>query len=138
MAYIFALLSLAITCYDEAGGQGHSAMRFVADTVITRVNSDKFPNTVEGVIYQPNQFAWTKKYRHGSVEALRKTSDMMIKQKEPHAKKPIVWLEALDVAQESLAKGYVPKHTNLYFSSKEIKAHGHKFAYKPVSKHIHK
>lgn len=41
----------------EAGNQGLSGMRLVVDVVLNRVESDKFPNTVEDVIFQKNAFS---------------------------------------------------------------------------------
>lgn len=135
MAYLFMLLSLAITCYDEAGGQGHDAMQFVADTVINRTHSDKFPDTVEGVIYQKGQFEWTKHYRHKSVNDLTHTRDKMMKRKDPHSNHNWIWLDALDISADALSHGYKPKTHSLYFSTKTIKAHS--YSYRHHSKRSH-
>lgn len=123
MAYLFMLLSLAITCYDEAGGQGDDAMRFVADTVINRVHSPKFPDSVTGVIYQKDQFKWTKHNRHSSVADLKKVQARMMKRKDPHGNHNYIWLDALEVSAEALAHDYRPRTHNLYFSTSTIKAH---------------
>lgn len=40
----------------EAGNQDLTGKRYVADVVLNRVDSDDFPNTVEEVIFQENQF----------------------------------------------------------------------------------
>lgn len=48
---------LAQLCMAEAGNQGLTGMRYVADVVLNRVDSPNFPNTVEGVIFQHRQFA---------------------------------------------------------------------------------
>lgn len=52
---------LAQLCQAEAGNQGLTGMRYVADVVLNRVDSEKFPDTVEEVIYQtgPVQFTTT-------------------------------------------------------------------------------
>ncbi|MCS5737158.1 cell wall hydrolase [Herbiconiux daphne] len=132
MAYIYLLLSMALTIYDEAGGQGTQAMSFVADTVINRVHNPRFPNTVDGVIYQRGQFAWTSKYRHKSTEDLNHAKQIMIRRKERH-QSPIIWIQAIDIASKSLAHDYTPKTHELYFSTKTIKAHS--YSYKHHSKH---
>lgn len=138
MAYIYMLLSLAITCYDEAGGQGHDAMQFVADTVINRVHSDKFPNTVEGVIYQRGQFAWVGRNRHHTVEDLKRVEKKMVSRKDPHRNNPEIWVEAVQIAGKSLAHDFKPKTHSLYFSSHTIKAHSKvKYSYRHTSKHKH-
>lgn len=41
----------------EAGNQTMLGKQLVVDVVLNRMRSDKFPNTVEGVIYAPRQFA---------------------------------------------------------------------------------
>ena len=41
----------------EAGNQDELGKRYVADVVLNRVDSDLFPNTIEEVIYQDNQFS---------------------------------------------------------------------------------
>jgi N-acetylmuramoyl-L-alanine amidase len=41
----------------EAGDQGLTGMRYVVDVVLNRVDSDKFPNTIEEVIFQKHQFS---------------------------------------------------------------------------------
>lgn len=41
----------------EAGNQDLTGKRYVVDVVLNRVDSDDFPNTVEEVIFQQNQFS---------------------------------------------------------------------------------
>lgn len=50
---------LAAIIYAEAGDQDFEGMRLVGDCVMNRVNSPDpyWPDTVEGVIYQPHQFS---------------------------------------------------------------------------------
>lgn len=45
----------------EAGNQDETGKRLVCDVVLNRVANPRFPDTVEGVIFQKNQFsvAWT-------------------------------------------------------------------------------
>ncbi|MGN0165184.1 MAG: cell wall hydrolase [Lachnospiraceae bacterium] len=49
------LLERLVQC--EAGGEDMIGKILVANVVINRVNSSKFPNTVEGVINSPKQFS---------------------------------------------------------------------------------
>lgn len=44
----------------EAGNQSYTAKRLVGDVVINRIKSDRFPNSLEEVIFQDNQFACIK------------------------------------------------------------------------------
>lgn len=48
---------LARLAWREARGEGLLGMRLVIEVVFNRVLSDKFPNTIYGVLYQPGQFA---------------------------------------------------------------------------------
>ena len=41
----------------EAGNQTMLGKQLVVDVVFNRMRSDKFPNTVEGVVYAPGQFS---------------------------------------------------------------------------------
>ena len=51
---IFLVAQLA---YNEAAGEGLNGWAAVAEVVLNRFNSDKFPNTIEGVVYEEGQFA---------------------------------------------------------------------------------
>lgn len=44
----------------EAGNQDYIGKRLVGDVVINRIKSNRFPNTLEGVIFQEDQFACIK------------------------------------------------------------------------------
>lgn len=48
---------LAALIHAEAGNQDMTGKRLVADVVLNRVASPKFPNSIEEVIYDPNQFS---------------------------------------------------------------------------------
>ena len=50
---------LAIITMAEAEGECEKGQRLVIDTVLNRVDSKKFPNTITEVIYQRNQFTST-------------------------------------------------------------------------------
>ena len=44
----------------EAGNQDLDGCRLVADVVLNRIESDKFPNDLESVVYAPGQFSVVK------------------------------------------------------------------------------
>lgn len=48
---------LAALVHAEAGNQDMKGRRLVADTVLNRVRSDDYPDSIEGVIYQRGQFS---------------------------------------------------------------------------------
>lgn len=50
---------IARIVHAEAGNQDQIGKRLVADCILNRVKSDKFPDTVQGVIYQAGQFTAT-------------------------------------------------------------------------------
>lgn len=130
MTWLFMLISMTLTIYNEAGGNSHQQMQLVADTVINRVHSPEFPNTVTEVIYQRGQFDWTRKYRHRNLSDLAKAEQQMVKKYEPHGPH-VKWNEAMGVAYHSLQNGYKPKNNYLYFRSHgkvnkfRVKYHGH-------------
>lgn len=47
---------LALVAVAEAEGESDYGKRLVIDTILNRVDSSKFPNTISGVVYQKNQF----------------------------------------------------------------------------------
>lgn len=51
---------MAQLVWHEAGNQDMIGKTLVADTVLNRLESDRFPNTVEGVIFQKGQFTTAK------------------------------------------------------------------------------
>lgn len=62
--YLIALVTLA-----EAEGEYEEGKRLVIDTILNRIDSEHFPNTVEEVIYQPYQFSsmWNDRYTRVAV-----------------------------------------------------------------------
>jgi N-acetylmuramoyl-L-alanine amidase len=47
---------LALVTMAEAEGESELGKRLVIDTILNRVDNPRFPNTIHGVVYQPNQF----------------------------------------------------------------------------------
>ncbi len=47
---------LAKATYLEAGNQSMTGQRAVVEVILNRVMDDKFPDTIEAVLYQPGQF----------------------------------------------------------------------------------
>lgn len=48
---------IALVTMAEAEGEPEEGQRLVIDTILNRMDSDKFPNTASGVIYQRGQFS---------------------------------------------------------------------------------
>lgn len=51
---------LACVVYAEAGNQDMTGKRLVAGTILNRVDSASYPNTISEVVYQPGQFSCVK------------------------------------------------------------------------------
>ena len=54
-----ALACLVLNVYHEARGEPFLGQVAVAEVVLNRVEDNRWPNDVCGVIYQPYQFSWT-------------------------------------------------------------------------------
>lgn len=48
---------IALVTMAEAEGESECGKRLVIDTILNRLDSEHFPNTISEVIYQPNQFS---------------------------------------------------------------------------------
>ena len=55
----YEIYELAKIVYCEAGGESQKCREYVAQVVLNRINSPKFPNTVHDVILQRKQFSPT-------------------------------------------------------------------------------
>ena len=62
---------LAKVVHNEAGNQDMIGRRLVADVVLNRVDSIMFPNTVQDVIRQEDQFKYGGTYTDEDMEAVR-------------------------------------------------------------------
>ena len=47
---------IALVTMAEAEGESEEGQRLVIDTILNRVDHERFPDTINEVIYQPNQF----------------------------------------------------------------------------------
>jgi len=66
-------LEILATCVEaEAGNQDLNGKRLVADVILNRVESPRFPDTIEGVISQKYQFTT---YWDGSMNAITEPSE---------------------------------------------------------------
>lgn len=68
--YLDDVKMLAQLCQAEAGNQGLTGMRYVADVVLNRVEDERFPDTIEEVIYQNNQFSVIKNGAFDKAESV--------------------------------------------------------------------
>jgi N-acetylmuramoyl-L-alanine amidase len=56
------IVSIGKVAYHEANNQSELGKRLVIDTILNRVESDGFPNTIEEVLSQPGQYCNPSKY----------------------------------------------------------------------------
>jgi N-acetylmuramoyl-L-alanine amidase len=59
---------IALVTMAEAEGESDEGKRLVIDTILNRVEHERFPDTVRDVIYQPNQFTSMWNGRVGRCE----------------------------------------------------------------------
>ena len=62
---------LARNVYHESRGESREGKLAVALVTLNRMDSPKYPNSICQVVYQKNQFSWTRKYAKintGSVQ----------------------------------------------------------------------
>lgn len=103
------LETLAQLVEAEAGNQGFHGKSLVADVVLNRVGSELFPDTIEEVIFQNNQFSVIK---DGGFDA----AGWNMSDKSFEA----VWSEYLKLSNEHV----------LYFSKEKSKYATYQFKYK--------
>ena len=96
-----SVFCLAATVYHEARGEPLKTQQAVAEVIIERTLSGRYPTTVCGVVNQKAQFSW--------VHRTNKTSEYTS------------WVRANIIAIEALY-GIAPRHTNhaLFFNHKKI------------------
>lgn len=56
-----AILWLALAVFNEARSEPIAGQVAVAETVLTRTQSDCYPDSVKQVVRQPNQFSWVQR-----------------------------------------------------------------------------
>lgn len=52
--------AMAVSIFYEARGEPVAGQRAVFDVIMNRVKSPRWPNTIYEVVYQKDQFSWTK------------------------------------------------------------------------------
>jgi len=57
----------------EATGEGYEGKQLVTEVIMNRVHSDQFPNSIEAVVFQKNQFSPIIDGRYWEVSITRET-----------------------------------------------------------------
>lgn len=99
--YKRTLCLLATLTFLEAGGQSYAGTRAVAASVMNRVNSSYYPNTITKVILQPHQFR--------PIHSGRMASEIKLFNKGVYEKD--IWrVGALRAAEDILKGKYIVKY----------------------------
>ena len=69
-------LCLAAAIYFEAGNQSVEGKQAVADVILTRVASARFPNTICDVVFQSKQFSFTHDGLPDDIDAITNVLDV--------------------------------------------------------------
>lgn len=111
--YLLALITMA-----EAEGESEKGKRLVIDTVLNRVDSNDFPNTIYEVVYQPNQFSSICNGRADNVKDKIDTDIYRLVREEIHMRcnYDVIYFTAGDYGK--YGKPAFPEG-NHYFSIKE-------------------
>ena len=117
MSFIVCWLALTLNIYTEAGGEGKGGMERVADTVMTRVHNDKYPDNVCKVVMQPNQFSWTKRLKSKDYKGLMHYQKHVLNVRKFSDKERLAYMQAASIAYKALQPGYKPKYRFIHFYS---------------------
>jgi spore germination cell wall hydrolase CwlJ-like protein len=99
------LLCLATAIFFEARGEPIDGKELVANVIINRVESNKYPDTICGVVNQRKQFSYT----HDGM------SDNPLKYNSYHDS--LAWKESKDIAEYVLDTGVVNEYIIMYHNT---------------------
>jgi N-acetylmuramoyl-L-alanine amidase len=85
---------IALATVAEAEGESEEGKRLVIDTILNRVDHGSFPDTVHGVIYEPNQFSVTANGRMDRVRADAETVRLVREELESRTDYDVVFFRA--------------------------------------------
>tara|TARA_B100000902_G_scaffold236234_1_gene223820 strand:- start:3335 stop:3727 length:393 start_codon:yes stop_codon:yes gene_type:complete len=83
-----ALLCLALNLYHEARSEDTASQIAVAEVTLNRVDSNRYPNTVCGVVKQYKQFSWywdersDKPYEKDAFKKSLRIAERMLKERD--------------------------------------------------------
>lgn len=105
---------VACAIYKEARGESLKGQYAVAFVVYNRLNDERFPKTTKGVVYQKNQFSWTKK-------------PVVIRDKEAFAQAQRIAKEVAILMDDPVAyRKKDPTNGAVYFNSKHVRTKHYK------------
>lgn len=107
---------IALVTMAEAEGECEEGKRLVIDTVLNRVDSDYFPDTVYEVIYQPNQFSSMWNGRVDRCEVREDICELVYEELESRTNYDVVFFTAGEYSAYGVPMFQVGNH---YFSKYE-------------------
>lgn len=109
-------LDLICKCVQaEAGNQPELGKRLVIDVILNRVDDVDFPNDIELVIYQPNQFAVVNNGSMDKCEITEEMKDLVISELSRRTSSDVFYFRAQRYSKYGNALIQVKDH---YFSTK--------------------
>lgn len=107
---------IALVTMAEAEGECEEGKRLVIDTVLNRVDSEYFPDTVYEVIYQPNQFSSMWNGRVDRCEVREDICELVYEELESRTNYDVVFFTAGEYSAYGVPMFQVGNH---YFSKYE-------------------
>lgn len=107
---------IALVTMAEAEGECEEGKRLVIDTVLNRVDSEYFPDTVYEVIYQPNQFSSMWNGRVDRCEVREDICELVYEELESRTNYDVVFFTAGEYNAYGVPMFQVGNH---YFSKYE-------------------
>ena len=97
-----SVLCMAKVIYHEARGESLAGKLAVAKVTLNRMQSNRFPTTACGVVYQKGQYSWTIK--------------------EPKVKDKKAWQDAVNIAKNAIETGLteLDGFRAMYFRAKYV------------------
>lgn len=107
---------IALVTMAEAEGECEEGKRLVIDTILNRVDSKHFPDTVYEVIYQPNQFSSMWNGRVDRCEVREDICELVYEELEARSNYDVVFFTAGEYSAYGVPMFRVENH---YFSRYE-------------------
>lgn len=102
---------IAQVTYAEANNQCEEGKRLVIDTILNRLDDNRFPNTISGVIKQPNQYACSRKKTTDEITKL------VLEELETRTNNQVLWFRTKRYHKYGTPIVKVGDH---YFSGNEV------------------
>lgn len=112
-----ALLYLTLAIFKEAEGESHAGKVWVGDTVINRVKSSAYPDSVCEVVLQQKQFTWANPIRERNLFGMISYQQQTLNHKRMTPRRWEAYRQSEKIAKKMLQPGYRPSHYFLYFHS---------------------